>query len=411
MIQADDLTGAADTAVAFAVAGERTVVVPWSAAGDLGTRLDGVVRALEPRCLAIDTGSRELERADAARRAGAVAGWVARRGHGSLYKKVDSVLRGHPGAELAAVLGALDHRRPVVVAPAYPELGRATVGARQLVDGRPVVDGDLLARLELDPKRTRAVSLDELRAGLTLGGGDAFVIVDAALAGDLDLLAEALERLAAPPLLVGSGGLAAALAARGRGTSAPEQAADRPGGRRLVVSVSRAAAAAAQVERLRELLPELVDGRLALAAVTGDERARRRDVERSTALVRAALAGGGDALLGARGEVVAGLAADDVRRRINRSLEEVVAAALEAEPPELVVAGGGDSAHAICAALGIEALVVERALPAGAVESTTHGRPDPPLRLVTKSGGFGGVDALAELCGALVREPAGSGGR
>ncbi|MBA2579510.1 MAG: hypothetical protein H0V03_01465, partial [Thermoleophilaceae bacterium] len=101
----------------------------------------------------------------------------------------------------------------------------------------------------------------------------------------------------------------------------------------------------------------------------------------------------------------------ELRRRINRSLEQVVATALAAAWPELVVASGGDSALAICTALGVEALVVERALPAGAVESTTYGRPDPPLRLVTKSGGFGGPEALAELCGALRREPAGSGGR
>jgi len=407
LIQADDLTGAADTAVAFAAAGERTVIVPW-AAGDIGGRLDGVMRALEPRCLAVDTGSRDVDRAAAARRAGAVAGWWSRRGHRSLYKKVDSVLRGHPGAELEAVLGALGRPRPVVVAPAYPALGRTTAGARQLVDGSPAAGGDLLALLELDPQRTRVVSVGELREGLSIGGEDAFVVVDAELPGDLDLLAEALARLGAPPLLVGSGGLAAALAACGAERSAAEHAEDRPQGRRLVVSVSRTGAAAAQIERLQELVPGLADARLDLDAMTGDERARRREVERSAALVRDALDGDGDALLGVRGEATGG---HELRRRINRSLEQVVATALAAAWPELVVASGGDSALAICSALGVEALVVERALPAGAVESTTYGRPDPPLRLVTKSGGFGGPEALAELCGALSREPAGSGGR
>ena len=85
LIQADDLTGAADTAVAFAAAGERTVVVPW-AAGDLGARLDRIVGALEPQCLAVDTGSRDGERADAARRAGALAGWLSPGRGRSIYK-------------------------------------------------------------------------------------------------------------------------------------------------------------------------------------------------------------------------------------------------------------------------------------------------------------------------------------
>ena len=406
LIQADDLTGAADTAVAFAAAGERTVVVPW-ATGDIGARLHRVMRALEPRCLAVDTGSRDVERAEAARRAGAVAGWSSRGGHRPLYKKVDSVLRGHPGAELEAVLGALGRPRPVVVAPAYPALGRTTARARQLVDGSPLAGGDLLALLELDPEGTRVVAVGELRSGLSIADEDAFVVVDAELPGDLDLLAEALERLGSPPLLVGSGGLAAALAARGE-PAVVEHVEDRPDGGRLVVSVSRTTAAAAQVARLQELVPQLDDARLDLAAVTADERARRKEVERAAALVRVALAAGGDALLGVRGQAAGG---DDVRRRINRSLEEVVATALATQRPELVVASGGDSALAICTALAVEALVVERALPAGAVESTTHGRPDPPLRLVTKSGGFGGPDALAELCGALRRQPAGSGGR
>ena len=103
LIQADDLTGAADTAVAFAEAGLRTVVVPWREGGELGARLDAVAGRHEPECLAVDTAGRDLDAGDAARRATEVGRWAAREQVGAVYKKVDSVLRGHPGAELSAL--------------------------------------------------------------------------------------------------------------------------------------------------------------------------------------------------------------------------------------------------------------------------------------------------------------------
>ena len=402
LIQADDLTGAADTAVAFAGAGERTVVVPGL--GDaIDARLDSVIAALEPECVAVDCASRDVEAAQAARRAASLARWSQRAGCGSIYKKVDSVLRGHPGAELRALLEALDGARSVVIAPAYPALGRTTIDARQLVDGRPLPGEDLPSLFGLDAAHARLVSLEELRGGFVLDGRPGFVIVDAEASEDLDLLAAAVERLEPSPLLVGSGGLAAPVAAHRQGGSSACRAYEPPSGRRLVVSVSRTAAATGQVERLRELMPQLVDARLDLSTLGCDERARRREVERAATLVAEGLEVGGDALLGVTGSAPAELDPSVVGRAIKGSLEQTLAAALVHERPELIVANGADSALAACTALGAEALVVERALPAGAVLSLTHGRPDPPLPLVTKSGGFGGPESLAALFGALQR--------
>src|SRR5439155_24977439 len=53
-----------------------------------------------------------------------------------VYKKIDSVLRGHPGAELAGVLDVYGGR--ALVAPAFPAQGRTTRHGVQLVHGAPV---------------------------------------------------------------------------------------------------------------------------------------------------------------------------------------------------------------------------------------------------------------------------------
>jgi uncharacterized protein YgbK (DUF1537 family) len=65
VIQADDLTGAADTAVGFAAASPPTLVLPWREVTP-ATPPDAAV-------LAFDTDSRDLDAGIAADRAGRVA--------------------------------------------------------------------------------------------------------------------------------------------------------------------------------------------------------------------------------------------------------------------------------------------------------------------------------------------------
>src|SRR5437773_1772105 len=91
---ADDLTGALDAGAGFAAAGLRAVL-PFS-----GDPAD----APEADVVLVNTASRE----GSAREAGEAVRRAAERlraaGIERVYKKMDSVLRGHPGPELAAVL-------------------------------------------------------------------------------------------------------------------------------------------------------------------------------------------------------------------------------------------------------------------------------------------------------------------
>ena len=352
MIQADDLTGAADTAVGFGAAGLPTLVLPWR----------GAVPAAPPEAavLAFDTASRDLDADRAADRAGKVADWFA--GHCGerawLYKKLDSTLRGNAAAELAAVEHALcaAGRCPplVVVAPAFPALGRTTVDGRQRWDGEAID----VARLLGPPDHAQVER----------------VVVDAVRTADLEALADRVEALPARPLLVGSGGLAAAHAARRQRQSAPP-ARPRAAGPVLVVSGSRTPLAARQADVLCRRARSLT--RVVLA-----------DAEEAGSAAAHALEAGDDVLL-------TGPAAST--RGVAGSLGRAAACALRTATPRLVIAVGGDTAHGVCAALGVAALRAEREAAPGAPLLRCTCADGRDLRLVLKSGSFGEDDLLARL--------------
>ena len=131
-IVADDLTGAADTGVAFLAAG-LSVLVSWP---DRGVERAWMSLA---DVLAVDTRSRA---ADAEYARGITArSWrhfASRRGHA--LQEIDSTLRGHVGDEVRAAIEAW-HRSLAIVAPAFPAdwVARPWTGS-QCVDGVPLAD-------------------------------------------------------------------------------------------------------------------------------------------------------------------------------------------------------------------------------------------------------------------------------
>jgi D-threonate/D-erythronate kinase len=129
LLIADDLTGAADSAGAFAARG-LDAVVSW-----------GSIDA-EASVLSVDADTRQLPEQAAVARQVAVLTAHSRPAM-RFYKKIDSTLRGNPAAELAAQLTAFttSTRRPspfAIVAPAFPTTGRVTLGGRILLDGAPL---------------------------------------------------------------------------------------------------------------------------------------------------------------------------------------------------------------------------------------------------------------------------------
>lgn len=356
LIIADDLTGALDSAVALAAAGLRVRVA---------RRPEDVRAALAegPEALAVSTASREGT-AEAARAAvDLVFDALGDLRPEIVFKKVDSRLKGHPGAETAVAAGRTGLTRGLA-APAIPEQGRLTEGGR--LTGAGVAEPiDVAARLA--------------EAGLDLA------VPDVADAGDLDrALAAALA--AGPALLVGAAGLSAALARRLRPGARAERVAALPGPILLAVG-SRDPITLAQVAALR------ASGRA--VEILAPDGAPSAQVPRGAALLR--------------------LTAGDGPFRPETAgprFAESAARALRASGAATLFGCGGETADAILGALGVGVLAVEGEILPGVPVSrmAVEGR---EIRLVTKSGGFGGpgalvslVDAAAELVEDSGEEPA-----
>jgi uncharacterized protein YgbK (DUF1537 family) len=191
-----------------------------------GGRTDADVAALD-----LDTRSRPEKSARIIVRR-AFSGRAAKRAT-LLFKKIDSTLRGHVGAELGAARPVLG-RRAVLLAPAFPAQRRIVRDGKVLVDGRPLTDdlrallsraGLPAAHLDLTTVRGRALPA-ALRAALAIGARG--LACDAENDADLDRIARAGLALRPRPLFVGSAGLARALARTLPPRRAARQAAARP---------------------------------------------------------------------------------------------------------------------------------------------------------------------------------------
>jgi uncharacterized protein YgbK (DUF1537 family) len=345
-IVADDLTGACDAGTLFAGKSPVPVAV-WP---------DPPVAA---PVSVVDTESRDLEAAEATRRVRRAAGTGARAGVNSWFKKIDSTLRGHAGAELAALLRATGVES-ALVCPAFPAQGRTVVDRQLFVNGEPHANVVDLLRPEVD-RPLAWIPLGEVRAGgvaltarvMRLAG--MIAVADAETDADLDALVGAALALEAPPLLAGSAGLARALAERLGLLAGP---ASLPTGRWLIVAGSLSPSTRRQIAEAR---------RAGLRVLATPD------------------AGRGDAATAA-----AEVGAEAARL-------------LAAEPFDLVVVTGGETAVALYRALGAARLDLVGAPQAGLALGWLRmpGRAD--LAVLTKAGGFGPPNlfvALAREAGA-----------
>lgn len=116
-ILADDLTGANDTAIQYTQHGLDAIVMTQYTTGIDLNNFKGY------QVVACNTNSRGMEgdKAYSIVKEAAKAFFTVR--HDTIYKKVDSLLRGNPGYELKAVMDAIRADIAFVV-PAYPDNGR-----------------------------------------------------------------------------------------------------------------------------------------------------------------------------------------------------------------------------------------------------------------------------------------------
>lgn len=336
-IIADDLTGALDTSVAFAAAGRSVVVA---------TTPEGLAAALAtaPEIIAVNTASRDQPAEKAAAIVRQVADALAATRPKRFLKKVDSRLKGNIGAESRALAAAIGATR-ILAAPAVPAQDRLTRAGK--VVGAGVAEPIGMAE--------------------TFGPGPIPVeIGNAETEGDLDRIVATAD---AATLLVGAGGLGAALARRlGRGPAAA--ASFRPNPATLLAFGSRDPITAAQIERLAQDRPGLT------LMDFPQGRAPAPLPKRLPALLRCT------------GEI--GTDPAEVAARFARAVAEAVAALR----PATLVVGGGDTALAVCREFGADTLTPQAEVAPGVVMTRICTASGEGLTCLVKSGGFGNVDVL-----------------
>jgi uncharacterized protein YgbK (DUF1537 family) len=344
---ADDLTGAADSAAGFAEQG-------WRVSLHLDTRSFRGVQEAPQTVLAVTTGSRALPDDEAAAATAGAVEALAGAGVDRLYLKIDSTVRGSVAGQLSGALAAWSHRyghAAAMICPAFPAQGRTVVGSRLLVDGIPV--GHTASAT--DPVTPQTVSdLRSIIPGAVPGmPGDAApqLILDAATDADLDAIAAHLGTAGPEVVMVGSGGLAAALA-RAWSPTGVRRKTPATNGRILIAISSLHPVTASQVDRLDR-------------------------------------AAGVDVLTTRTVSVTPEAAAAELADR--------VASALARRAYGALVVVGGDGAAAVLARLGADSIAIDGAIVGGCPTGIVRSGIADGLRLVTKSGGFGSPDALTTI--------------
>lgn len=401
-IVADDLTGAAECAshVLLRVSRSEIVLADPSAGGGAGA----VSARPDAAVVTVDTDSRRLPADAAVRAVRAAAALMA--DIPVVVKKVDSLLRGHVAAEVAALAQALE--RTPVVAVANPGLDRVVRDGVLHVGGTRLHDTDLWAveptaaptrvaealhpmPTVLVPHTVIALGEDAVAEALAAAADSGLVAVcDAVTEADLEVVYAAATRSGSPSLLVGSGALAA-VAVRAL-PQAPEHPVDaRPGADATPVAVpsvlmvlgTRATAVGAQIAQLRALASEI-------ALLQPDELL--------------ADAGGSAARLAAltgEGAVVVALdpaaRADPSRSRaLTEALADAVTPVLDRYDAAFL--SGGETARAVLDRLGVHSLEVVAEIETGTVVSR---RPGGRL-VVTRPGSFGDAGSLVRVATQLL---------
>jgi uncharacterized protein YgbK (DUF1537 family) len=422
-VLADDLTGAADAAVALAgPTCEAEILLEPMPHADI----DAAV-------MAIDLDTRRMP-VDAARDVTARCASALTAGPRHLFKKIDSTLRGHIGEELAALYRCAASRpspvssRPAdlcVVAPAHPIMGRlirdgrldirdaatrhpasatadfpsdsgTAAGARQ--DDTTSGGATLLGQLKASGFTCTPLSINDIRrrsqAQLTRLIEDSArrdmpaLVCDGETMDDLHRIARAALASSARCIWVGSGGLAQALSTCHAPLHANPDASHAcfvkaKAGSRLFVVGSYSAVARQQIDALQ------ADGDVGVLALASEELLGHDHAEQRQIL---------DTWLAQSRDVVVMVRPDGpIRPELSLRLATGLARLVAPTVGRLgaLVCCGGDTSRALFDTLGLVRIRARQSCETG----ITHIHADawPALPIVLKAGAFGDPQTLARL--------------
>lgn len=404
VVIADDLTGANDTGVQFRKHGLKTIVKI-----DYANFCKKDVENYD--VVSINADSRILDTKSSYERVYGIAEKCNDIKFDYMYKKIDSILRGNPGAELEGVMDAVE-ADIALVAPSFPankrvvkdgcsylsnnedDLGESTFSVSE------IIQSEMTRRVESIPleivrqgteKLTRYINSKKEKKGSVF-------VADAINDDDLKIIAMVPQNIESKVVLCGSAGLAQQLADSCCKESAEEYKEEE--GITLLVVGTRSACTASQIKKMLLLnnsslikIPtsSIIEGKV--SSVIGEA------VEQASKYII-----GGSSLITIS---VSSIFENNFVESLKQSTEEVELAqkivktlgsiALELHERfniKSIIGTGGDTSMQICKSLkadGIE--LIDEIAPGIPIGRIIGGTAD-GLLIVTKSGGFGTDDTF-----------------
>ncbi|MCM3175672.1 MULTISPECIES: four-carbon acid sugar kinase family protein [unclassified Paenibacillus] len=426
-IIADDLTGANDSGVQLARHGLKTSVL-FNMDEEPLTRYDAVV---------FDTDSRSISSQEAYERVYQAAQLLKNNGFDTIFKKMDSTMRGNIGIEIDALYDVV---KPdfMMIAPGYPKNNRTILEGIHYLNGVPLADTEIAN----DPKTPVTLSYlpDLLKqqtnyevgeitlADLEIGQGHIqvkleqfkqnnipYVLVDSTEERHLEMILQMTRKLEYTFAWAGSAGIANYLPAHYEleSKSAELTIPMNPGPILTVVgSVNKNSR-----EQLNLLLKQTRISSVLFHSfkAVSSSADRAEEIERVYAEVRSKALEGQDVVLYSTAEQVdielaratgemRGLNHTEVSNEIVLAMGEICARLLEEGLFKGVSMTGGDTAKQICLKWNISGFELLDELEIGVPISKFIGIDD--LHVITKAGGFGKPDvfihAIQKLKGGIL---------
>lgn len=403
-ILADDLSGAADCAVAYARRGISTSIAL------------NAERRVQCEVIAIDTDTRHLS-PDAAAQICLNVWRAADNGHTRLYKKMDSTLRGNWVSELAALLPTAGM---AILAPAMPAMKRSTREGRQYIDDVPVEEtevwrnnqltgqADMVAMLAREGIEANLLPLyairnwseTELHGWLSASqrNGTTVVVCDSETDADLQRLAQVSAELLSI-FWAGSAGLAqhlydvidASSQSLSISSSTSTMAAShvRVAGPILTVVGSMSRVSQQQIVALCKASPSI-----RLISVDIHELLTAPTMPNALLAVIHAIDAGQDVVVQLAGAPDPGVNGRALCNRLAGYLSDQLSRVGG------VIATGGETARALLSAAGTQQLRILNEVEPGVVLSLTENS----LPVITKAGGFGQAESLCNAWCYLQRQ-------